>query len=158
MTNVTTVNTLTDVDNSQNTHAKTNRKMKTINIIYWISTILFGGFMLMSGIQNAMVTPDSVALLKGALGYPEYIIGFIGVAKILGSIAIIIPGFPRLKEWAYAGLTFDLVGATYSMFFIPGPKGGIAFMLVFFILLFVSYTYHIKRQNARVRNQMIKTV
>lgn len=125
-----------------------------MNIIYWISTILFGGFMLMSGVQNTMSTPDSMALMKDAMGYPDYIIPFIGVAKILGSLAIIVPGFPRLKEWAYAGLAFDLVGATYSMFFIPGPKGGIAFMAIFFILLIVSYTYHIKRQNAKVRLQL----
>ena len=42
---------------------------------------------------------------------PAYLISFLSIAKILGVIAILIPGFPRIKEWAYAGLMFDLIGA-----------------------------------------------
>jgi hypothetical protein len=49
------------------------------------------------------------------VGVPLYLIPFIGIAKVLGVIAILIPGFPKLKEWAYAGLFFDLIGATYSI-------------------------------------------
>jgi uncharacterized membrane protein len=93
--------------------------MKKINILYWTFTGLFALAMLLSGIQNALVTPDSVAILNH-LGYPEYIIPFLGVAKILGAIAIVVPGIPRLKEWAYAGLFFDLTGATYSAIMTDG--------------------------------------
>src|SRR5262245_2104323 len=87
--------------------------MKTVNIIYWVSTGLFSAFMLSSAIPNLLSSEEWVALLTH-LGYPTYILPLLGVAKLLGVVALIVPGFPRLKEWAYAGFTFDLVGAVYS--------------------------------------------
>lgn len=89
-------------------------KPKTINLIYWINTILFAGLMAFSAIPNAMTNEDSIKFMHDLLGYPVYFIGFIGVAKLLGVIAILIPGLKRIKEWAYAGLFFDLAGAIYS--------------------------------------------
>ncbi len=56
---------------------------------------------------------DAVALIM-QLGYPEYFVRFIGVMKLLGITAVLLPGFPRLKEWAYAGLVFDTAGALFS--------------------------------------------
>lgn len=53
-----------------------------------------------------------------ALGYPEYLMTILGVAKLLGVIALIIPGTPFLKEWAYSGFTFDLLGASASHAFV----------------------------------------
>jgi hypothetical protein len=77
------------------------------------------------------------------LGYPDYFIPFIGVAKTLGIIAILVPGFPKLKEWAYAGLAFDLIGATYSQLAIFGFKPDIFFMVLPFAFLYISYSlYH----------------
>ena len=67
--------------------------------------------------------PDAVAFIT-QLGYPVYFIPFIGVAKVLGSIAIVVPRFPKLKEWAYAGLTFDLIGAVYSNLMVNGWDNG----------------------------------
>src|SRR4051812_44021857 len=113
--------------------------MKIVKIAYWIVTILFGGFMAFSGVQNAINGPDSQQLMHTALGYPMYIIPFIGVAKVLGAAGILIPGFPRIKEWAYAGLMFDLFGATFSFFALGGEMmGGIAFMAIFIVLGFAS--------------------
>ncbi len=125
--------------------------MKRINITYWIFTALFALTMFMSGVQNAMVTSDSVALLSNTLGYPEYIIVFLGVAKILGAIAILVPGFPRLKEWAYAGLFFDLVGATYSSIAATEMNPAMLGMLVFFGLFAGSYISYRKRESAKAR-------
>lgn len=119
--------------------------MKKINILYWSFTILFAGFMIMSGFANAVVTPDSIDLLTKQLGYPEYIIPFLGVMKILGGIAILVPGFPRIKEWAYAGLFFDLLGAAYSAIAAQGFQPGHLFMLVFFAMEALSYFYYHKR-------------
>lgn len=119
--------------------------MKKINILYWIFTGLLAFVMLMSGVQNAFVTAESVELLTAQLGYPEYIIAFIGVAKILGAIAILVPGFPTLKEWAYAGLLFDLLGATYSVIMSEGLQPAHAGMLIFFALWALSYLYYRKR-------------
>lgn len=71
----------------------------------------------------------------------------IGVAKILGSIAILIPGFPRIAEWAYAGLMFDLIGATYSQVAVIGFQTPMLFMILPFTFAILSHwLYHRKLQ------------
>jgi uncharacterized membrane protein YphA (DoxX/SURF4 family) len=122
--------------------------MKKINIIYWISTVLFALAMGMSGVMNLIVNADSIKLFD-TLGYPHYIIPFLGLAKILGAIAIVVPGFPRLKEWAYAGLLFDLIGASYSVIAVEGFQPQTSGMLIFFGLFALSYIYHHKRMAAK---------
>ena len=123
-----------------NTPKPKNLNMKQIKIIYWVSTILIAGLMLFSGITNAISTKEALDLFK-TLGYPAYLSPFLGIAKILGAIAILVPGYPRLKEWAYAGLTFDLLGAAYSGVAVGGPLSGLLFFAVFFAVLAVSYIY-----------------
>lgn len=127
--------------------------MKKTNILYWTFTGLFGAFMLFSGITNIMVTPEAIALFE-KLGYPTYLIAFLGVAKFLGAIAILVPGYPRLKEWAYAGLFFDLLGATYSGIMVDGLQPEMAFMLLFFGLEALSYVYYHKRQRQLKANPL----
>ncbi len=122
--------------------------MKAVNIIYWVSTGLFGAAMFFSGITNIMVVPDAITLFK-LLGYPMYLIPFLGWAKALGAIALFIPGFPRVKEWAYAGLFFDLLGALYSNYSAVGFHPELLGMLVFFALFTVSYVYNQKRMDAQ---------
>lgn len=121
--------------------------MKKTNILYWVFTGLFGAFMLFSAIPDIMVTEEAVTFVTG-LGYPKYIIAFLGVAKALGVIAILVPGFPRLKEWAYAGLFFDLLGATYSVISSQGAQLAQLFMVLPFGFLALSYIYYHKRQNS----------
>jgi uncharacterized membrane protein YphA (DoxX/SURF4 family) len=117
--------------------------MKNTKTWYWIVTILFAAFMLWSSIPDVMNTSETVEFMSGQLGYPKYFTPFIGVMKILGVIAILIPGYPRIKEWAYAGLFFDLAGATYSALSVWGFNTGILFMVLPFSLLFISYAlYH----------------
>lgn len=60
--------------------------------------------MLFSAIPDIMMVPEAMQMVHDQLGYPTYFVPFIGVAKVLGAIAILVPGFPRIKEWAYAGL------------------------------------------------------
>jgi len=117
---------------------------KRDTIIFWIVTGLFSVMMLSSAIPNIMAAPEWAAIFE-QLGYPKYMLPFLGVAKLLGVITILIPGFNRLKEWAYAGLFFDLVGATYSALaaFPFDPK--ILSMLIFFGMGALSYIYHHKR-------------
>lgn len=124
--------------------------MKKTKTWFWIVTILFAGFMLFSSIPNVLNTPESVEFMSGYLGYPKYFTPFIGVMKVLGIIAILIPGYPRIKEWAYAGLFFDLMGATYSVAFVAGIHPEIVFMLFPIVLLFLSYAlYHrVRKQQA----------
>jgi hypothetical protein len=71
--------------------------------------------MIFSAIPDIMMTPEAMEMITG-LGYPGYFVPFIGVAKVIGVIAVLVPGFNRIKEWAYAGLFFDLFGAMFSAF------------------------------------------
>jgi DoxX-like family len=87
---------------------------KTTSTLYWIFTIIFGGLMIFSSIGGIQPAQQAIQFLHDGLGYPVYFIQFISVAKVLGSIVILIPGLNRIKEWAYAGLFFDLAGAVFS--------------------------------------------
>ncbi|HVM89077.1 MAG TPA: DoxX family protein [Puia sp.] len=118
--------------------------MKKTNLIFWVVTIIFAAFMLFSAAGEIMNTADAKAVTN-QLGYPSYFNLFLGVLKVLGAVAIIIPGFPKIAEWAYAGFFFDLLAATYSQIAIEGFKPEIAFMLIFFLVWGVSYVYYHKR-------------
>ncbi len=117
--------------------------MKRTKIIYWIATGLVAALMLMSGITNVLVVPDAITLFKH-LGYPIYLIPFLGVAKTLGAVAILVPGFRRIKEWAYAGLTYDLGGAMYSGIASGDPASGWSMILIMLALIALSYIYYHK--------------
>jgi uncharacterized membrane protein YphA (DoxX/SURF4 family) len=121
---------------------------KRDTIIFWIATGLFSAFMLSSAIPNIMSTPEWVEIFKW-LGFPLYMLPFIGVAKLLGVIALLIPGFPRIKEWAYAGLFFDLTGAVYAALSSGDFDPKMLVMLVPYGLGTVSYIYHHKRLRAK---------
>lgn len=123
---------------------------KTTNILYWTFTILFGGFMLFSAIPDVANTKQAMDIMQEMLHYPAYFNVFIGVAKILGVIGIFIPGFPRIREWAYAGLIFDLVGATYSMAMVSKSGGDWLPMLLFIALGFASYFFYHKKYKPSV--------
>jgi len=124
--------------------------MKTIKICYWTFTILLIVMMLMSAITSFMNNPDGVALMEH-LGYPHHLLIFLSVAKILGIIAILVPGFPRLKEWAYAGFAFDLIGAIYSGLAAGDPLGQWAFVLIGLVFLFGSYIFYHKKNKYNMR-------
>lgn len=89
-------------------------KPKRINTLYWVFTILFSALMLSSAWDSLLVTENSVKIIHDMLGYPRYFIPFTGWAKLIGVIAILVPSFNRIKEWAYAGLFFDLAAVVYS--------------------------------------------
>lgn len=126
--------------------------MKGLKIAYWVVTGLFSAFMIMSGVQNALADQASVDLISTQLGFPEYFVPMIGVAKIFGAIAILIPGFPRIKEWAYAGLFFDLVGATYAMIAKFGFMGSTSFMLIFIAMHLASYFLYHRLEKAKLQD------
>ena len=120
--------------------------MKRTKILNWIFTGLMAAFMLMASIPDVVQIPDAVAIFKH-LGYPTYLLPFIGFAKILGVIAVLVPGFSRLKEWAYAGLVFDLIGALYSHLSVGDPPSGWAFAVIGLFLVFASYVFYRKKLN-----------
>jgi uncharacterized membrane protein YphA (DoxX/SURF4 family) len=117
---------------------------KTINIIYWVSTGLILAMMLFSAVSSFMDNPDGAKMLA-AIGYRPYVLHLLAVAKVLGIIAILTPGFPRLKEWAYAGFMFDLIGATFSFYASGFAFKDWAFMLVLIAVLACSYIFYQKR-------------
>jgi uncharacterized membrane protein len=86
---------------------------KRNKIIYWVATALLAVGMLQSGIFAVLRTKQWIDLVT-ALGYPVYFLTILGTWKILGVIAILIPRFKLLKEWAYAGFFFAMTGALVS--------------------------------------------
>jgi len=86
---------------------------KRNNIIYWVATGLLAFGMLVSGLQQLFHTKEMDEMIAH-LGYPRYFMTILGIWKICGVIAILIPGFKLVKEWAYAGLFFVMTGALVS--------------------------------------------
>lgn len=103
-------------------------------------------FFVITGIADLIKLPEAVAVFKH-LGYPEYLLPFIGVAKLLASAALLFPRFPRLKEWAYAGLVFDVLGALYSHISVGDPiSSWIAPTGVLAIVVASYFLYHSTHQ------------
>lgn len=86
---------------------------KKNKIIYWVSTIWLALGMASTGIVQLIKMEEEVEVIT-QLGYPVYIVTILGVWKILGVIAILVPKFPIVKEWAYAGFFFVMSGAAFS--------------------------------------------
>ena len=82
-------------------------------IIYWVSTVWLALAMLASGLQQLFHTKSFVDIMV-PLGYPMYFLTILGVWKVLGVIAVLIPKHALLKEWAYAGFFFAMSGAVIS--------------------------------------------
>lgn len=119
---------------------------KTINILYWVFTILFSALMIFSSYSSILVNEDAKKLIHDQLGYPLYFIPFTGWAKLIGSIVILIPGLKTIKEWAYAGLFFDLTAVIYSSIALAGKaEPMMAFMLVWFVPGILSYIFWHKK-------------
>ncbi len=111
---------------------------KTLTRFYWTITILFVLFMTFGAVSELMQTESSKKIMTD-LGYPLYVNTIIGIAKILGGIALLQWSCKALKEWAYAGFTIDILGASASMYFAGFGIGVALFTLVFLIPLFGSY-------------------
>jgi uncharacterized membrane protein YphA (DoxX/SURF4 family) len=102
---------------------------KSKNIAYWTTTILVAFFIGSGGVAQVARVQGTVDGFVHILGYPLYFVTILGVWKVLGAIAILVPRFPRLKEWAYAGIFFDLTGAAASNAAVGG-YGAYAFHII----------------------------
>jgi uncharacterized membrane protein YphA (DoxX/SURF4 family) len=109
----------------------TDKKIKTLRILYWVSTIVIAVAFFVTGIGN-LVPFEHIAQDMSQLGYPPYFLKILGTWKILGALTIVLPIATRFKEWAYAGMMFDLTGAAFSRFF----SGGDAIMIIIPLALF----------------------
>ncbi len=112
--------------------------MKGKMIGYWVCTVLIVFFMLPGGIFYLMRAPQAVEGMR-QLGIPLYVVIVLGVRKVLGSIALVVPKIPLLKEWAYAGIFFDLTGAAVANAANHGSWWHVAAPLVIILILYGSW-------------------
>ena len=112
--------------------------MKAKAIGYWVCTILMVFVFLPGGIFYVTRAPQAVQGVM-RLGFPLYFVIFLGVWKVLGAIAILIPGFALVKEWAYAGMFFDLTAAAVASAATGGAWWHVAAPLVILLILYGSW-------------------
>jgi len=103
--------------------------MRAKNIAYWTTTVLVAFFIGSGGVSQVVQFQSNVHGVVPVLGYPMYFFAILGFWKVLGAIAILVPRYPRLKEWAYAGIFFDLTGAVASVAAV-GVYGAYAFHIL----------------------------
>jgi hypothetical protein len=116
-------------------------------IIYWISTLWLASGMLSTGVlqlfrakaEGALAPPGVYGITH--LGYPIYFLTILGVWKILGVVALLIPKFPLLKEWAYAGFFFAMSGAIFSHIALADPMKEFIPSLVLLSLTVISWYF-----------------
>jgi uncharacterized membrane protein YphA (DoxX/SURF4 family) len=113
---------------------------KRNKIIYWIATIWLALGMLSTGIVQLIQLKEETEMMN-RLGYPSYLLSIIGVWKILGVVAVLVPKFPLLKEWAYAGFFFVMSGAVLSHFAIGDGAKEFFGPVLLLILTFVSWYF-----------------
>jgi uncharacterized membrane protein YphA (DoxX/SURF4 family) len=105
---------------------------------FWVCTVLVALVIIPGAVMDVMGPKEVVETLQH-LGYPLYFATLIGVWKLAGGLAILVPRFPLVKEWAYAGLFFDLTGAAVAHLKVGDPAFAVAFPLVATVLLVGSW-------------------
>ena len=119
--------------------------MTTKMVTYWVVTVLIALETLVGGVtdlihgRSILVAGPPVADVVTHLGYPLYFVRIIGVWKVLGGIVLLVPGCPRLKEWAYAGIFFELSGAAVSWLAYEHNVGEAVVPMVLALLALVSW-------------------
>jgi len=124
----------------EKTKSKSEKRNK---IIYWIFTLWLTLGMVSTGIVQILKKNEGQGGVDmiAHLGYPTYLITLLGILKILGIIAVLMPGFPVLKEWAYAGFFFIMAGAMFSHVAIGDPLTALFPSLLLLILTMISWYF-----------------
>jgi uncharacterized membrane protein YphA (DoxX/SURF4 family) len=123
--------------------------MKLRPIAYWVATALTA-FVFLSGGVADIARPEPVMEGMTHLGYPAYFATILGVWKVLGGLAVLAPGWRLLKEWAYAGMLFDLTGAAASHAAVGDPAAKVATPLI--ILVIVAASWALRPESRRLRD------
>jgi len=130
--------------------------MKRNKIIYWIATIWLALGMISTGMVQLFKAKagaggaDSLA----HLGYPDYFLTILGVWKVLGVIAVLIPKFPVVKEWAYAGFFFAMSGAIFSHLASDNQVTEIFPALLLLVLTIISWYFRPAERKVTSANQL----
>ncbi|MCC2545921.1 DoxX family protein [Hymenobacter sp. BT175] len=114
------------------------RRTKTLRTLYWSVTGLFALLLLMAGIAEALFRPEGQQIMRH-LGYPVHVLTVIGAGKVLAAVALVQPWFRTLKEWAYAGITFTLLGACAARASAGDSTILILSPLIFLAVMLLSY-------------------
>jgi len=122
--------------------------LKAVKIIYWISTVLICIAMFFSAIMQILQTNEHFLEEMKVLGYPLTFLMLLGILKILGIVALLVPGLPTIREWAYAGFVFTLFCAAYAHAVI-GLVDPPHFLLM--AILLVSYFTNRKLQKEKAK-------
>lgn len=113
------------------------RTLKTAG--YWLCTGAVALDFCVAGASQIARAPQVVAALAH-LGYPPCFVAWLGAWKLLGALALVTPGYPRLKDWAYAGVFFDLTSAVVSSLMVGDGLGPASLPLLFLILTLASWS------------------
>lgn len=116
----------------------TESRSRSHLIVYWVTTLLVAGEMAMGGVWDLLHT-QYVRGIMNHLGYPEYFVTILGIWKIPGAVAMLLPRFSRLREWAYAGMFFTYSGAVASHLFVGDGPARWAGPAIFGVFLIVSW-------------------
>jgi len=119
-------------------HKKEENIMKLKSISYWVITGIVAFCIGSGGVAELARVPGNIEGLFH-LGYPAYFATIIGFWKVLGAIAILVPGFPRVKEWAYAGIFFNMTGAAATGVFTHSAEWHVMVDLVLAALTITSW-------------------
>lgn len=121
---------------------------KTIRVTYWVLNIIFCLFHVMDaggGLAKAKAGVDAM----NAMGYPIYLMVFLAALKLLGVVALLQNKYKTIKEWAFAGFSFTLIGAAVSHICVNDPVLFIVMPIVFLVLLFALYYFWRKMEQTK---------
>lgn len=125
--------------------------MKKVRTLYWIFTGLFIAFMLITSLSQVISTKGTEDVMN-TLKMPLYLLPLLGISKLIAIVAIAVSGYPKIKEWAYAGFMFDFIVATYSMIAVGGTIDKWGFMILPILLCGLSYYFYDKLLKIKTGN------
>jgi len=107
-------------------------------IVYWVTTVILAGELGVGGVLDILQHPYVREIVE-RLGYPAYVTVILGVWKLPGAVVLLVPRFPRLKEWVYAGMVFNFTGAVASHLIVGDYSLGLVGAIQFIVLVAVSW-------------------
>jgi DoxX-like protein len=125
-----------------------------LRLLYWIPTAQVVLVMASGGLFDAIQTRSALGVFHH-LGYPDYFSTLLGVAKLLGVIALLAPVPRALREWAYAGFTFDVAGAIFSILAVGDPPSHVAIPLYALAMLQLSYFASRRRERSESSSSIV---
>jgi uncharacterized membrane protein YphA (DoxX/SURF4 family) len=107
-------------------------------VVYWITTALVAAEFALGGVWDLLRIPY-VRTILAHLGYPLYFAIFMGIWKLPGSVVLVLPRLPRLKEWVYAGMIFEMTGAVFSHLAVGDGPAEVAAPVILIVLIATSW-------------------